>query len=148
MLWFDDTPQRALDKKIELAIQYYQDKYGNSPNICYVHPSVLSKDVELPVRACKSLQPSSFYPITSGLGWLSLNLATKSLWLLISQFLQQPLTEASCETRVGHDRRECLGDERVLLAPSAQDRKQHQIVHRFLKAGMRYLVILALQGRA
>ncbi len=45
MLWFDDTPQRPLDQKIGLAIQYYRDKYGTSPNICYVHPSALGKDV-------------------------------------------------------------------------------------------------------
>ena len=42
MLWFDDTPQRPLHDKLELAVQHYQSKYGNSPNICYVHPSVLA----------------------------------------------------------------------------------------------------------
>jgi hypothetical protein len=42
MLWFDDTPQRPLDDKIELAVRHYQVKYGSSPNICYVHPSVLA----------------------------------------------------------------------------------------------------------
>jgi len=44
MLWFDDTPQRPLGRKIELAMQHYRDKYGSSPNICYVHPDALGND--------------------------------------------------------------------------------------------------------
>jgi hypothetical protein len=42
MLWFDDAPQRTLVAKIALAAQRYQDKYGNVPNVCYVHPSSLA----------------------------------------------------------------------------------------------------------
>ncbi len=65
MLWFDDTPQRALDHKIELAIQYYQNKYGTSPNICYVHPSVLanggSAGSRLQIVAAEFILPYHFW---------------------------------------------------------------------------------------
>jgi hypothetical protein len=41
MLWFDDSPQRSLVAKITLAAQHYHEKYGDVPNVCYVHPSCL-----------------------------------------------------------------------------------------------------------
>jgi hypothetical protein len=60
-----DTPQRPLNQKIELAIQHYQDKYRTSPNICYVHPSALSKDgpaeSHLQVIAADFILPHHFW---------------------------------------------------------------------------------------
>ena len=64
MLWFDDTPQRPLDDKIELAIQHYQSKYGNSPNICYVHPDILASGAagsRLQVVAAEFILPHHFW---------------------------------------------------------------------------------------
>jgi len=65
MLWFDDTPQRPLDQKIDLAIQYYQRKYGHSPNLCCVHPSVLanggSPTVALQIVAADFILPHHFW---------------------------------------------------------------------------------------
>lgn len=40
MLWFDNDPKADLTNKIERAATYYRGKYGRSPNICYVHPSM------------------------------------------------------------------------------------------------------------
>jgi len=40
MLWFDNDAKADLFVKIERAASYYQDKYGKSPNVCYVHPSM------------------------------------------------------------------------------------------------------------
>jgi hypothetical protein len=40
MLWFDNDSKADLFAKIERAASYYQDKYGKSPNVCYVHPSM------------------------------------------------------------------------------------------------------------
>lgn len=52
MLWFDDTPDRPLNAKIEQAAQYYKEKYGKSPNVCYVHPSYLPRgdSLDQPIR--------------------------------------------------------------------------------------------------
>jgi hypothetical protein len=41
MLWFDNDPKSSLDLKIERAARYYQVKYGKSPTLCFVHPSML-----------------------------------------------------------------------------------------------------------
>jgi hypothetical protein len=40
MLWFDNS-QTALTVKIQKAVDYYHKKYGRSPDLCLVHPSML-----------------------------------------------------------------------------------------------------------
>jgi hypothetical protein len=41
MLWFDNDRQTALPAKVERAARYYRQKYGRSPDLCLVHPSML-----------------------------------------------------------------------------------------------------------
>ncbi len=41
MLWFDNDPKIELAAKVKRAAQYYHTKYGKSPTLCYVHPSML-----------------------------------------------------------------------------------------------------------
>jgi len=41
MLWFDNDPQIDIRTKLNRAIAYYQKKYGQTPDLCYVHPSML-----------------------------------------------------------------------------------------------------------
>jgi hypothetical protein len=41
MLWFDNNPNLDLFSKISQAIDYYRQKYGEDPNLCFVHPSVI-----------------------------------------------------------------------------------------------------------
>lgn len=43
MLWFDNSPS-TLITKIQRAVEYYQKKYGRTPDLCLVHPSLLEKD--------------------------------------------------------------------------------------------------------
>lgn len=42
MLWFDNDKKADLDSKVERAVEYYQNKYGDNPNLCFVHPVMLS----------------------------------------------------------------------------------------------------------
>ena len=42
MLWFDNDPKADLKIKIERAASYYSKKYGQSPNLCFIHPSMAS----------------------------------------------------------------------------------------------------------
>lgn len=44
MLWYDNNPNLALDRKIEKAVEYYRQKYGRQPNLCLIHPSMIDKD--------------------------------------------------------------------------------------------------------
>lgn len=41
MLWFDNNPKTDLAAKLREAVGYYQRKYGQRPDLCYVHPSML-----------------------------------------------------------------------------------------------------------
>lgn len=41
MLWFDNDPKSDLSVKIERAAVYYREKYGQSPNLCFVHPTMV-----------------------------------------------------------------------------------------------------------
>ncbi len=66
MLWFDNDKNADLDIKLRRAAAYYQKKYGQSPNLCFVHPSMLpngrpqqASDVE--VRTSSSLLPNHFW---------------------------------------------------------------------------------------
>ncbi len=65
MLWFDNDPKAGLDTKIERAASYYQKKYGKTPDLCFVHPSMLG-DGKLPispieVRPNQSVLPHHFW---------------------------------------------------------------------------------------
>lgn len=44
MLWFDNDPKTNLLSKIERATRYYQEKYGITPNVCYLHPSMIKTE--------------------------------------------------------------------------------------------------------
>ncbi len=64
MLWFDDTKKRPFEAKIERATQHYKEKYGHSPNLCYVHPSCLPDNVPsngVKVLAAKDILPHHFW---------------------------------------------------------------------------------------
>lgn len=40
MLWYDNDPKTDLPTKIIRAASYYQRKYGQRPDLCFVHPSL------------------------------------------------------------------------------------------------------------
>lgn len=79
MLWFDNDKNADLDTKVKRAASYYQKKYGQSPNLCFVHPSMLPKNgskpksktqpkkraarktPDLELRASQSLLPNHFW---------------------------------------------------------------------------------------
>ncbi len=41
MLWYDNSSTIDIAEKILRAADYYQRKYGQKPNVCFVHPSML-----------------------------------------------------------------------------------------------------------
>jgi hypothetical protein len=73
MLWFDNDPQSDLVAKVTRAANYYQGKYGNRPNLCFIHPSmaVVEQDIdetpanlkagEVEVRCTQSVLPNHFW---------------------------------------------------------------------------------------
>jgi len=75
MLWFDNDRQGELDAKVKRAVAYYQKKYGQKPNLCFVNPCMLptsgngSQKVESPIktpagieiRESKAMLPNHFW---------------------------------------------------------------------------------------
>lgn len=65
MLWFDNSEQRELPAKIERAAQYYTSKYGISPTLCFLHPTMLLNGpaaIEgMEIRATNSVLPNHFW---------------------------------------------------------------------------------------
>ena len=52
MLWFDNDAKAELKLRVERAAEYYRRKYGQQPNLCFVHPSMLAnRELPLPEPA-------------------------------------------------------------------------------------------------
>lgn len=65
MLWFDNDPQLELGEKVRKAADYFQNKYRQAPNVCFVHPSMIT-DVSTQagmVAICShsAIQPHHFW---------------------------------------------------------------------------------------
>jgi hypothetical protein len=72
MLWFDNDPKTEINSKIERAASYYRDKYGKSPNLCFVHPTMVGVETpdepatttqsgDISVRTSLSVLPNHFW---------------------------------------------------------------------------------------
>ncbi len=72
MLWFDNDPKTELNAKIERATSYYRNKYDKTPNVCFVHPSMIGasptsngnetlKSGNVEVRISPSIRPNHFW---------------------------------------------------------------------------------------
>jgi len=71
MLWFDNDSKVDLVARIQRAASYYRDKYGRTPNLCFVHPSMMgstpisTNGSGIEVRTTRSVLPNHF--------WLGIN---------------------------------------------------------------------------
>lgn len=77
MLWFDNDQQVDLMTRITRAVQYYIQKYGKTPNICYIHPTMLPEDPENKITTSVKL-PANIEIKTSNLVlpnhfWIGIN---------------------------------------------------------------------------
>ncbi len=65
MLWYDNDPKTSLIAKIRAAAEYYHKKYGLTPNLCLVHPSMLDKTLpdggKVTIRPFRSILPGHLW---------------------------------------------------------------------------------------
>ena len=66
MLWLDNS-QSALEKKIQKALDYYKNKYGRTPTLCLVHPSMMGEDVQI-----DGLTVRPYRPVLPGHLWIGI----------------------------------------------------------------------------
>lgn len=79
MLWFDNDPKTELTSKVERAADYYRNKYGRQPTLCFVHPSMIGpmindnsepaslKTAGVEVRSTRSVLPNHFWIGVNGI---------------------------------------------------------------------------------
>jgi hypothetical protein len=65
MLWFDDS-KTPLPDKVSQAVTFYQDKFGEKPTHCLVHPETLSGEGEgivagVQVRTARNVMPNHYW---------------------------------------------------------------------------------------
>ncbi len=64
MLWYDDSPT-GLKDRVERAADYYNEKHGRQPNLCFVHPDMLKteegKARGVVIRKGKGVMPGHFW---------------------------------------------------------------------------------------
>jgi hypothetical protein len=72
MLWFDNDTKVDFFTRVERAALYYRQKYGKTPTVCYVHPSMIPqhggaatpipvKSGNIEVRENQSVLPNHFW---------------------------------------------------------------------------------------
>ena len=69
MLWWDESETRTLVEKVKSAAQYYQKKYGRTPDMVLVHPNMMTDNVttvahygvEIHVRPYRSVLPGHLW---------------------------------------------------------------------------------------
>lgn len=61
LLWFDNDPKRNLAVKLSRGILYYIRKYGQNPNTCTLHPTMLDGS-ETEISKIQIVQSSAMLP--------------------------------------------------------------------------------------
>ena len=64
MLWLDADQMRPFDEKVSRAADYYREKYGRSPELCYVNNKMLAEEKSIgriEVKPIKSVQVNHFW---------------------------------------------------------------------------------------
>ncbi|GMQ78729.1 MAG: hypothetical protein BMS9Abin02_1262 [Anaerolineae bacterium] len=64
MLWLDDDKRRSLEEKVSRAAEFYENKYGQIPNRCYVNTNMLAEEKEvghLWVKPAVNVLPHHFW---------------------------------------------------------------------------------------
>lgn len=79
MLWFDNDPKVMLAVKVVRAADYYRKKYGQTPTLCFVHPSTMSgttpdaetaaslKNAGIEIRSTRTILPNHFWIGVNGM---------------------------------------------------------------------------------
>lgn len=52
MLWYDNFSDQKFPERIRRAVDYFNEKYGKTPELCFVHPDMINGENrnDLPVK--------------------------------------------------------------------------------------------------
>lgn len=82
MLWKDNNPDLSVEQRVRAAARYYRSKYGQTPNLCFVHPSQATEEMVkngvsngetiIEIRPNNSVKPNHM--------WVGVNDMEKGIW--------------------------------------------------------------------
>ncbi|MBW7958768.1 MAG: hypothetical protein LC131_08585 [Anaerolineae bacterium] len=65
MLWLDADTRRTFDEKVQRAVDYYQQKYGVTPDLCLVNTISLTDDEKhvgtVTIQRTRTVSPHHFW---------------------------------------------------------------------------------------
>ncbi len=59
--WFDDTPKKSVETKLEEAVERYLAKFGEKPDLCLVSQKDAVSLSDLEVRVVDYVRPNHFW---------------------------------------------------------------------------------------
>lgn len=59
--WYDDTPKKSAEEKIEEAVQRFIAKFGERPTVCLVSPGSAVGFDGLEVKTAAYVRPNHFW---------------------------------------------------------------------------------------
>ena len=59
--WFDDTPKKSSEVKIEEAVERYVAKFGERPNVCLVNLADMAAFGDIEIKAVDYVRPNHFW---------------------------------------------------------------------------------------
>jgi hypothetical protein len=70
MLWFDNQKDKSFAQKLQGAVDYYAKKYGRTPDLCLVHPSMLEGQ-DITGKTGLTVRP--YRPVLPGHIWVGIS---------------------------------------------------------------------------
>ncbi len=64
MLWLDADKSRSFEEKVKRAVEYYKEKYGRFPELCFVNTRMVTDEKKVGrVRVIpqKTIMPNHFW---------------------------------------------------------------------------------------
>lgn len=65
MLWLDADIRRTLEEKVQRAVDYYQNKYGDAPDLCMVNLATFSDEEKrvgsVIIQRTRTVLPNHFW---------------------------------------------------------------------------------------
>ena len=71
MLWFDNS-QSTFEVKLQKAVDYYQKKYGRTPDLCLAHPLTIELPAGQRTAEMCGLTVRHYRPVLPGHIWLGI----------------------------------------------------------------------------
>ena len=61
LLWYDDTKKKPAEEKILEGVRRYIERFGETPNVCLVHPSEAVSAQGLMIRPTAYVRPNNYW---------------------------------------------------------------------------------------